>query len=97
MLITVWMCGDTRATRTNLRIAAYLIIGSLVAIIIWNIIWVAGACETDNVMIGTGDKDNSDNYEEHSKGRYIGEYILIGLLLLGLATFFIIIVEKYKT
>lgn len=97
VLISVWYCNDTKATRTNLRIAAYLIIGSLVAIILWNIIWVCGICDTPNVWVGTGDKNDSDNYEEQSKGMYILGYILIGIILLIIATLFILVVEFYKT
>ena len=97
MLISIWFLKDTKTTRTNLRIASYLIIGALVTIIIWNILWVAAFCDTKDVMVGTGDSSNEDNYEKQSKGTYIAGYIIIGIILLTIAIFFVILVEKYKT
>lgn len=48
-------------------------------------------------MLGTGDKDDPDNYEETSNGSYIAGYVLFGLLILALIVAFIAIVEQYKT
>ena len=74
-----------------------MLIASIVLIIIWNIIWVCALNPHKNkVMVGTGDKDDPDNYEEQNNGMYIAGYVLFGLLLLALVIAFIAIVEQYK-
>ena len=63
-MIATWMCNDTKATRTSLRVAAYLIIGAIVATLIIAFIYLYGACKTPYVMVGTGDKNDPDNYDK---------------------------------
>lgn len=73
-----------------------MLLASVILIIVWNIIWITCFCETRHVMVGTGDKDDSDDYEEQSKGTYIAGYVIVGILLLALIVAFIYIVEQYK-
>ena len=64
VMIASWFCSDSSGTRLTLRIACILILSSTVLIFIWNLIYVFGCVKTRHMMIGTGDKDVEDNYED---------------------------------
>ena len=92
VLITVWLCNDTKTTRTGLRVAIYLIIGSIVASVIVAIIYVS-VLDKQFVMIGTGDKGDSDNYDKQPKSWYLICYIFTGILIIVLAMFYAFTIE----
>ena len=96
VLIGTWWCKDTRATRTNLRIAAYLIFGSIGFSIIVALVYVVAACETNYVMVGTGDKDDAENYDKVPKTWYLLGYIFFGLVIIVLTLGFLWTLEQYK-
>ena len=56
VMIIIWMCNDTKGSRTSLRVAGYLIIGSVAISLIVAIIYLTAFCKTPYVMVGTGDK-----------------------------------------
>ena len=96
VLIATWWCNDTRATRTNLRIAAYLLLGSVCFQILIALIYVGAACNSPYVMVGTGDKEDPDNYDKMPKTLFILGYIFFGLILIVLILGLLWAVEKYK-
>ena len=64
IIIMSWWCNDTKPTRTGLRVAAYLIIGSIVVSAIVAIVYVTVWWKTKYVMVGTGDTDDPENYDQ---------------------------------
>ena len=96
VLITIWLFKDTKTTRTGLRLAAWLIIGSVAAMALFALIFVNAGVDTPYVMIGTGNKDDPDNYDKEPKAWFVLGYIFFGLLIIVLAYFYAWTVEKYK-
>ena len=74
VLITIWMCKDTEATRKNLTVSSWLIIGSIITSEIVAVIFLTIFLKTSYVMVGTGDKDDPDNYEKQPKSWFVLGY-----------------------
>lgn len=71
VMITTWMFNDVKGTRTSLRVAGYLIIGSIVASIIVMLIYLCACVKTPYVMVGSGEKSDPDNYDKTAKSMII--------------------------
>ena len=95
-MILTWMCNDTKATRTSIRVAAYLIIGSIVLSTLLAIIYLCCFVKTPYVIVGTGEKDDPDNYDKQPKAWFVLGYIFFGLVIVVFALFFVWTVEQYK-
>lgn len=59
VLFFVWCCKESKETRTSLKIGGWLILGSILALVFWNILFIMNYRhhDSENVKVGSGDED----------------------------------------
>ena len=84
VLLSVWMCKDSYATRTGLKTGGWLILGSVVALILWNVFYILNhnKHKHQGVKVGTG--DDPDDYDEEDRSTYLLGYLIWGLIIITL-------------
>merc|ERR1711934_842988 len=89
ILIAIWFCNESPETRTGLKIAGWLILGSVIALILWNVFYILNhnKHKHEGVKVGTG--DDPDDYDEEDRGTYILGYLIWGLIILVLDVLFL--------
>ena len=93
VLFLIWSCTESAATRTCLKIGGWLILGSIVALVFWNITFILLYEHDKHVKVGSGDED--DDYDEESKGTYVMGYLLWGTVMVCLDVALLILAFQY--
>ena len=94
ILFSAWLCKDSYGTRATLKIGGYLILGSTVFLIFLAVgLILFWDKEHENIKVGNGDDD--DDYVEMSRGTYILNYLIGGLVIIAVVVSLIILAFGY--
>jgi hypothetical protein len=93
VLFLIWTCTESAGTRTCLKIGGWLILGSILALVIWNVSFTLLYEHEHHVKVGSGDED--DDYDEESKGTYVMGYLLWGTVMVCLDVALLILAFQY--
>lgn len=81
ILFTIWWCKDTYGTRTTLKIAGWLILGSTLALIILCVALILTYDkDKDSIKVGNGDDD--EDYQDYSRTAFFLNYLIGGLVVI---------------
>lgn len=89
------MCKDVEETRTGLKLAGWLILGSIIALILWNVFYILNhnKHKKEGVKVGTG--DDPDDYDEEDRASYLLGYLIWGIVMITLDILLICCVTNY--
>merc|ERR1711934_961714 len=89
VLIAIWMCKESPETRTGLKLAGWLILGSVIALILWNVFYILNhnKHKHEGVKVGTG--DDPEDYDEEDRSTYLLGYLIWGVLIIILDILFL--------
>lgn len=89
------MCKDSESSRTGLKIGGWLILGSTLTIIIFNVFYILNynKHKKQGVRVGTG--EDPEDYDEEDRGTYLLGYILWGVVILTFNILFICCAINY--
>jgi len=89
VLIAIWFCNESEASRKCAIIGGWIILGAIIAMILWNVFYILNhnKHKKEGVKVGTG--DDPDDYDEEDRSTYILGYLVWGLLILVLDVLFL--------
>ena len=89
ILIMIWFCSENESTRTGTIWAGWLILGSIIALILWNVFYILNhnKHKKEGVKVGMG--DDPDDYDEEDRSSYILGYLIWGLVIIVLDILFL--------
>jgi len=95
VLIAIWMCKESPETRTGLKFAGWLILGSVIALILWNVFYILNhnKHKHEGVKVGTG--DDPDDYDEEDRSSYLLGYLIWGIVIIVLDVLFLCCAINY--
>jgi len=85
VLFLVWCCSESKSTRTSLKLGGWLILGSTLALVLWNIMFILNYKRNnkyEGVKVGSGEDDA--DYDDESRGEYVLGYLLWGTIIVCL-------------
>ena len=81
IMISAWAFKESASTRQCLLIGGWLIFGATIAMILWNVFFLFVLNKKQkNIMVGTG--DDSNDYEEESRLKFMLGYVIWGSIIL---------------
>jgi hypothetical protein len=95
VLIAIWMCKESPETRTGLKLAGWLILGSVIALILWNVFYILNhnKHKHEGVKVGTG--DDPDDYDEEDRSTFLLGYLIWGIVIIVLDVLFLCCAINY--
>lgn len=97
ILIAIWFCKDTESTRTGLKISGWLILGSVIAILLWNVFYILNYNKHKKQGVRVGSGDDPDDYDEEDRGTYLLGYILWAVVIIIINILFICCAISYSS
>jgi len=97
VLFFVWCCKESQETRTSLKIGGWLILGSILSLVFWNILFILNYKKTrdgtQGVEVGSGDDD--EDYDKETRGEYVLGYLLWGTIMVCLDIVLLVLAFQY--
>ena len=89
VLIAIWFCSETEASRKSAIIGGWIIFGAVIAMILFNVFYILNhnKHKKEGVKVGMG--DDPDDYDEEDRSTYILGYLIWGLVILIIDVLFI--------
>jgi len=97
IIICLWYCNDNKENRRFMVTAGWFMLISTTLIIFWNIIYIQYMIPKSekNVGVGSGSKDDPENYDPINKTQYLLGYVIWGIIIITLIIFFQVALSRY--
>jgi len=89
VLIAIWFCNESEASRKSAIIGGWIIFGAVIAMILFNVFFILNhnKHKKEGVKVGMG--DDPEDYDEEDRSTYILGYLVWGLIILIIDVLFI--------
>jgi hypothetical protein len=96
ILIAVWMCNDSPGSRTGIKVGSWLILGSTIFLILFNVFYILNYNKHKKQGVRVGSGSDEDDYDEEDRGTYLLGYIIWGVVIIVFDILFICCAYNYS-